>query len=154
VFSEIARPLPRPVRDALLSRYHRPHWDQVRAAVDAARGVTLHVAVHSFTPVWKGASRRFTIGLLYDPKRRAERLLAGHWQRALSEALSTGVRRNAPYRGDTDGLTTALRLEYGPDRYLGLEIELNQRALADPCRRRRITAALVRVLERGSDGRT
>ena len=56
------------------------------------------------------------------------------------------MRRNAPYRGDTDGLTTALRRELPEGRYLGLELELNQALLAEAGSRRRLTALLTRTL--------
>jgi hypothetical protein len=36
------------------------------------------------------------------------------------------LRRNYPYRGQSDGLTTALRRQFGA-RYLGIELEINQR---------------------------
>jgi len=38
------------------------------------------------------------------------------------------VRRNYPYRGAADGLTTHLRRQLGP-RYLGVELEINQALL-------------------------
>lgn len=148
VFSEFTRSLPRESRDALLARHHRPHWDRVRAAISPRRGTTLHVAVHSFTPVWNGERRPFSIGILYDPQRADEQLLARDWQRALSAELTGRVRRNAPYRGDADGLTTAMRREYAMDRYLGIEVELNQRVLSDARRRRRIVSALSRLFAR------
>lgn len=147
VFSEPSRSLPRAARARLLARYHRPHWGRVRASIAAHRGTTLHVAVHSFTPVWKGARRRFAVGILYDPGRIGERRTARAWQRRLREQMpGLGVRRNAPYRGDADGLTTALRREWPADRYLGLELELNQRAIADAAKRRALVAALARTL--------
>ena len=37
------------------------------------------------------------------------------------------VRRNYPYAGWTDGLTTYLRTRFPPQRYVGIEIEINQR---------------------------
>ena len=136
VFSELSRGLTRDRRDALLARCHRPHWDRVRAAIAARGGRVLHLAVHSFTPVWRGAKRNFEIGILYDPERRRERSLAMAWQRRLrAELPRLGVRRNAPYRGNADGLTTALRREFPAERYLGLELELNQRAIPEAERR-------------------
>jgi hypothetical protein len=39
------------------------------------------------------------------------------------------VRRNRPYRGAADGLTTHLRRKLGP-RYLGIELEVSQRFFA------------------------
>jgi predicted N-formylglutamate amidohydrolase len=150
VFSEVTRGLAPEQRARLLERYHRPHWARVREALRAAgaRGLpVLHVAVHSFTPRWRGESRRFEIGLLYDPRRGGERALAGAWQRRL-RALDPGlrVRRNAPYRGAADGLTTALRRELPASRYLGIELELAQAALAHPALRRRLLRALAPLL--------
>lgn len=136
-FSEITRGLPRAERDALLARYHRPHWDRVRAALAAGGDKTVHVAVHSFTPVWKGEPRHIGIGLLYDPRRIGERTFASAWQRLLAQRLpGVEIRRNAPYRGDADGLTTGLRREYAGHRYLGIELEVNQRLLAAASDRR------------------
>jgi predicted N-formylglutamate amidohydrolase len=147
VFSEFTRGLPRKRRELLLARHHRPHWDRVQAAVAAQHGRVLHLALHSFTPVWRGAERRFEVGILYDPSRRRERSLAHDWQRQLGLACpALRVRRNAPYRGNADGLTTALRTEFSPDRYLGLEIELNQRAISSPRGQREFATALVNSL--------
>lgn len=144
VFSELTRSLPRDARRRLLERHHHPHWNRARAAISGHRGCTLHVAVHSFTPVWRGVTRGFTVGILYDPERSRERALAVDWQERLRAQLPRrGVRRNAPYRGDADGLTTALRREFSSERYLGIELELNQRAVGSAAGRR----SLVPVLE-------
>jgi predicted N-formylglutamate amidohydrolase len=141
VFSALTRALPREERDALLARLHAPHWARVREALDAAASPVLHLAVHSFTPVLHGETRRYDVGLLYDPARRGELTLARRWQRCLRGA-GLRVRRNAPYRGAADGLTTALRRERPARRYLGIELELNQRALATRAGRRAVVAAL------------
>ena len=69
--------------------------------------------------------RDFDVGLLYDPAREAEVGLAAQWARAMRSGGSVRVRRNRPYRGTADGLTTTLRRRFGP-RYLGIELELNQ----------------------------
>lgn len=150
VFSTRTRALPRAERRALLERYHRPHWERVRCEVErlGRRGrPVLHVAVHSFTPVLGPVPRDFELGLLYDSGRSRERALAREWQlrlRAADPALR--VRRNAPYRGGSDGLTTSLRRRYRPGRYLGTELELNQKALADPRLRRRLLRACAALL--------
>lgn len=139
VFSELGRTLAPEARAALLARHHRPHWDRVRSAISRNAGTTVHLAVHSFTPVWRGIEREFSIGILYDPKRLRERALARRWQRRLAGELPAHrIRRNAPYRGDSDGLTTALRREFASSRYLGLELELNQAVLARESERRRL----------------
>jgi predicted N-formylglutamate amidohydrolase len=143
VFSSRTRSLAHAQRDALLAQLHRPHWARVRAALARADGGVLHLAIHSFTPVLRGARRNFAIGILYDPARRRERALARAWQRRLRAALpGVGVRLNAPYRGDSDGLTSALRVELPASRYRGFEIELNQRWIATAAQRRALAAAL------------
>lgn len=103
-------------------------------AGDGALGTApvVHIGVHTFSPVWKGRERETDIGLLYDPGRRAEAELARGWRKAIyaSPALLTGplrVHLNRPYRGWTDGLTTALRGELPESRYLGIELEVSQR---------------------------
>lgn len=147
VFSEVTRGLARDRRDALLARFHHPHWDRVRAAICARSAGALHLAVHTFAPVWRGAARDFEIGILYDPGRRRERALAAAWQRRLRADLPRGgVRRNAPYRGDADGLATALRREFPAERYVAFELELNQRSLVAAPRRRALAALLASTL--------
>jgi predicted N-formylglutamate amidohydrolase len=131
VFSEVTRALPRGERLAILERFHRPHWDRARSAV--SRGIreigrTLHLGVHSFTPLLGEEIRRPDIALLYDPSRTSELELASAWAGALSEALpDLVVRRNNPYRGAADGMTTAFRHLFPVRRYAGIEIEINQR---------------------------
>ena len=149
VFSRITRALPREQRAALLARFHAPHWARVRAWVARPGPGVLHLAVHSFAPVLGNRRRDFEIGILYDPSRGSERDLAGIWQRGLRAELVCGrVRRNAPYRGTADGLATALRREFPAGRYLGFELELNQRVVASAAGRRELAAALARQLIR------
>ena len=57
------------------------------------------------------------------------------------------MRRNDPYRGASDGLTTRLRARFPAGRYRGIELEVNQRLLAgSAARRRAVTGVLVRTL--------
>lgn len=137
VFSRFVRKLPPAERDALFARYFEPYHAEVRRLVaaelagrdgeGAERLPILHLSVHSFTPVFNGRTRDVDVGLLYDPARVRELELVTHWQFAL-RAAEPGwrVRRNRPYRGDADGLTTLLRAEFAPDDYLGLELEVSQ----------------------------
>lgn len=148
VFSEFTRRLPRDERDGLLARYHRPYWDRVRALA-AVPNRSFHVSVHSFTPVLRGEERNFAMGILYDPGRSRERALARAWKERLQEKLpGAGVRRNAPYRGNADGVMTALRRALPQTRYLALELELNQRALSSAADCRALAAVLVATLSR------
>jgi len=130
VFSEVTRPLPRAERADLLERYHRPHWDAVRAHLSraVARRRVLHLAVHSFTPVLARVTRKPDVAVLYDPRRPAEVAFVEAWVSALAAALPARVvRRNDPYRGAGDGLPTAMRRELEPGSYVGIELEINQR---------------------------
>lgn len=150
VFSARTRALPRREREILLARHHAPHRRRVGARVRhlVAQGrPVLHVAVHSFTPRLGGERRDFDLGLLYDPRRPAERALARRWVERLRERHpALRVRRNAPYRGSADGLTTALRREWGARAYRGIEVELSQAALARRGPRRALLAALAGIL--------
>lgn len=134
VFSELTAGLSARERARLIATLWRPHRARVEAAVrDALRRVPLlcHVGVHSFTPVLAGRRRPMHVGLLYDPARERESLLARRWKDRLAVlAPRLVVRRNAPYRGDSDGLTTTLRGELGA-RYLGLELEVRSDRLRD-----------------------
>jgi predicted N-formylglutamate amidohydrolase len=131
-FSEWTRPLPAAERAWLHVRFYAPFRAAVGAAVRSALaggGTLLHVSVHSFTPELDGVVRDVDVGVLYDPARRHERVLAGRLCDALRLAGQLRVRRNAPYRGVADGHVTALRRTFGA-RYVGIEIEINQRLLA------------------------
>ncbi len=130
LFSEFTRPLPRAQRDALVARFHAPHWARALRMVDAAGAPVVHVAVHSFTPVLNGEVRRVDLGLLYDPARPRERAFADALHAAIARRDPTlRIRRNAPYHGRSDCLPTALRKSRRPADYLGFELELNQAML-------------------------
>lgn len=127
LFSEWTRGLPPDERDAILERWWRPHRTAVRELVESRERV-LHLSVHSFTPRWKGRLRTVDVGFLYDPARARERAFASGWLEALrSRRGDLRLRRNRPYRGDGDGLTTRLRARFGERRYLGVELEVSQR---------------------------
>ena len=150
VVGALGRRLPKDEQRALIARYHAPHWARVREVLGAAaRGgrPVLHIAVHSFVPVLDGDRRDFEIGLLYDPARAPERRLAAEWKRLLLEAPGAlRVRRNEPYRGNADGLATALRRELPATRYAGFELELNQAALEDASSRRALVDVIATTL--------
>jgi predicted N-formylglutamate amidohydrolase len=131
LYSEVTRPLPEPERRAILARYYLPHRERVDAAVRAALtegGRALHIASHSFTPVWHGEVRRVDVGMLYHPARRAEAEVARRWLVELGRLRpDLQLRRNYPYHGRSDALSSVLRRRHSDDDYLGLEIEVNQR---------------------------
>jgi len=130
-FSPWTRGLDAETREALVDDLWRPFRAEVRAELDAriATGATaLHLSVHSFTPKLRGAVRAFDVALLFDPKRPRERAFADRWLAELARVRpDLRLRRNAPYRGDADGHTTALRRALPAARYLGIELEISQR---------------------------
>ncbi len=151
LFSEFTRGLPEDERARIVERYWWPHRDAVDEALRAgleASGTVAHVSVHSFTPRWNGVEREVDVGLLYDPSRASERALASRWIAALA-ALEPELRlrRNRPYRGTADGLTSALRKRHAATCYAGLELEVAQRfPLGDPDRWRRLRRSLAESL--------
>lgn len=123
-FDEATR---RQIRDAHYLPYRRRIQTTIERWLRAGERV-IHLSSHSFTPELDGVVREADVGLLYDPERAGEATLCRAWQQSLGEiAPRLHVRSNYPYTGTSDGLTTALRLSFPGDRYLGVEIEMNQK---------------------------
>jgi predicted N-formylglutamate amidohydrolase len=142
-------PLSAAERDALLARYYLPYWRSVEREVAAAlrqRLRTVHLSCHSFTPSLKGVRRNADVGLLYDPRCPQEAALCRRWQEQIRQRSDVRVRRNYPYRGDADSLTTSLRRRFSGRPYLGIQLELNQRFARQPAARwRRLRETLVKT---------
>jgi predicted N-formylglutamate amidohydrolase len=160
--SEATRHLSLRERRAILDAYYHPHRRRVDAAVAEllASGVrVIHVASHTFTPELNGHVRTADIGMLYDPGRPGEVGFATAWLAAL-KAVDPGLRlrRNYPYLGKSDGVTMALRRRHSPARYVGIELEVNQRYVAAggsawPKLRRTLVDTLASALQvRGGTG--
>ena len=132
LFSEFSERLPNLARQELLEKYYFPHREMVGQAVKRALeyGRVFHITIHSFTPELNGQVRNADITFLYDYRRPEERRLSTHWQKELESHMGVKVRRNYPYRGHTDGLTTALRKRWDQDEYVGICIEVNQKHLS------------------------
>lgn len=148
LFSECTRELPAAEQQRLLQQYYHPFRQavesEVAARLAAGEGL-LHLAVHSFTPVLRGVVRSAEIGLLYDPASPGEQRFCLQWQGALRQrAPQLRVRRNYPYRGSSDSVGKALRRQFGRERYLGIELEVNQGlALGEPAAWERIQQDLL-----------
>ncbi|WP_366522121.1 N-formylglutamate amidohydrolase [Candidatus Accumulibacter sp. ACC003] len=135
--SETLRKESAELRQEIVKRYYQPHRahteDLIRQAV-AAHGRVLHVSAHSFTPELDGKRRNADIGLLYDPSRPGEAALCQRWKASL-QSCATGrtdltnltIRRNYPYNGKDDGLTSWFRRRLAADVYVGIEVEINQK---------------------------
>lgn len=151
VFSRITRDLSHEERQAILERYYEPYRAAVEARVAEAarrRESLLHISCHSFTPRMDGVVRTAEIGLLYDPRREGEARFCRLWQEVLRRLAPTWrVRRNYPYRGSDDGLTTYLRRRFDERIYRGIEIEVNQKfPLSDARAWRAVQRLLIRSL--------
>jgi predicted N-formylglutamate amidohydrolase len=131
LFSEFSERLPKTARQELLQKYYFPHRDTVAQAVKNALeyGQLFHITVHSFTPELNGQVRNADITFLYDYRRKSERQLAELWQKEIEGEMDVRVRRNYPYRGHTDGLTSALRKRWPESDYVGICMEVNQKHL-------------------------
>jgi len=129
--SEATRGLAPAARRDLATRYYRPHRDAVElevARLIAAGKRVVHVASHSFTPELNGVVRQADVACLYDPRRVGEGILARQWLHALRQRRQgLKLRRNYPYEGKGDGLTSLLRKRHAPAHYVGIELEVNQR---------------------------
>lgn len=136
--ADVVRELPGEVRQQIIGQYYQPYRDSVEECVArgiATRGILIHVSCHSFTNNLNGRVRHADIGLLYDPARGRESALCAHWKSALKAAAPhLTVRRNFPYEGRHDGLTSTLRKKFSATTYLGIELELNQKNILVPAR--------------------
>ncbi len=150
LFSAFTRSLPSSTKQEILQSFYHPYRQQVEKSIqrEISRNHTLlHLSIHSFTPILEGIPRNTDIGLLYDPRRRDEQCLAQRWRQILVQIEPTlTIRRNYPYRGNSDGFTTHLRKHFPPHRYLGFEVEINQKHMMNPSRRQSIAEILLASL--------
>ena len=139
LFSAATRAAPAKLRARIVEQHYRPYRIRVeylvRQSVSRARRV-IHISSHSFTPELDGEVRRADVGLLYHPGRQGEIELCARWKASLA-VLAPGlrVRRNYPYAGKGDGLTSYLRGRFPPDAYVGVELEVNQDIVLSASRR-------------------
>lgn len=130
-FSVVMRSLRAEEKQRVGMLYYLPYREAVEGEVGRlveTGAKVLHISAHSFAPMLRGRKRDADIGLLYDPKRRREVEFCALWRNALLSADSSlRVRRNYPYRGTSDCLTSYLREVFREDDYMGIEIEVNQK---------------------------
>ena len=155
-YSPIMRSAPPDVRDEVCRRYYIPYRQQVEAFVaraHASRTRVVHISSHSFTPSLDGSVRYADVGLLYDPDRADERALCLRWQHALlSHRRQWTVRRNYPYLGRSDGVTSYLRKRFDAVAYVGIELEVNQKHVQNGIVPARDRTAIVDALLDALDG--
>lgn len=144
LFSTYTRAITAAQRKELL-RYHHayraPFTSRIAERLKLGEEV-VHVSVHSFTPIMNKVVRKVDIGLLYDPSIPREKQFCGRWRTAINRRMPLlRVAMNRPYKGTSDGFTTALRKQF-PQGYAGIELEVNQRF----AKRGRMDAGLKKML--------
>lgn len=136
LFSEITKKLDRDVKIEIIEKYYLAHRNRIINAVKenaSQKRPTIHIGVHTFTPILDNVERDFEIGLLYDPNRILEKKYCKIWKSLLKARFPQfRIRMNQPYQGSSDGFTTFLRKTYDEKYYLGIELEMNQRFYFDP----------------------
>jgi predicted N-formylglutamate amidohydrolase len=140
-YSEYTSSLPNTVKARMLSLWEKYREkiesfvagkipEKQRKAAKEAPLKVIHLGIHSFTPVLNGVERDADVGILYDPSRPFEAKIAEILIKNIRDREpSLRIRKNYPYLGKSDGLTTTLRQKFGP-AYAGLEIEINQKLLS------------------------
>ena len=118
------------VKKALLDHYYLPYRKKVEdyIAVNIIERPVVHLSIHTFTPIWHGSERLVDVGLLFDDNRQLESQFCESWRAMASKYVpEILVMLNVPYHGADDGFTTYLRSKFTENRYLGIEIEINQK---------------------------
>ena len=115
-------------RAARVAEIFTPYHDRIRALLDArVNRRTVLVAMHSFTPSFKGESRAMQVGMLYNKDARLAQILLD----LLRQEGDLTVGDNAPYAVTEDsdyGIPT-----HGEKRGLPhIEVEIRQDLIATP----------------------
>jgi predicted N-formylglutamate amidohydrolase len=131
-------------RAARVDAIFRPYHDAIAAALDrraAADRTSVLVALHSFTPVFKGVSRPWHVAVLFNRDPRLAHALAV----LLRADGSLMVGENEPYR--VSDLTDYTVPVHGERRGLPhVEIEIRQDLITDPSGQREWAERLARLL--------
>lgn len=132
-----------------LALAHRPFHDAIDGLLDAREGLgfdSVVVSIHTYTPVHKGITRPWEIGLISNTDRR----LADPALALLREKTSYQVGDNEPYSPD-DGVYYTLQ-RHGEDRGLMcLMIEVRNDEVATPEAERQWAALLADILSEALD---
>ena len=87
--SFISKAFDAPTKEKLAHTYYLPYrqrvFDTLESLIKASSEPILHLAIHSFTPVFKEITRTADLGFLYDPSRPLEKQIAATWCQWLSQ---------------------------------------------------------------------
>ncbi|MGA8855467.1 MAG: N-formylglutamate amidohydrolase [Christiangramia sp.] len=150
LFSRYASGLTEVEKETILEEFYHPYRKRVEKEIQRFikdQNEVLHLSIHTFTPVLYEKTRNCDIGLLYDPKRKKEKSLAVNFKEYFSkQKLPYKIRYNYPYLGKADGFTTALRKTF-PKHYSGIEIEVNQKWVANNVMYKELKKAIFNTIE-------
>jgi predicted N-formylglutamate amidohydrolase len=131
-------------RTARVQAVFRPYHDRIAAALDRRRAggrAAALVALHSFTPVFRGVSRPWHVGVLFNRDARLAHPLLG----LLRAEGDLAVGENEPYR--VTDLTDYTVPVHGERRGLPyLEIEIRQDLIMEPAGQAAWAERLARLL--------
>lgn len=131
LYSKYSQKLMSQDKNFLLKTYYQPYRRKIEGVMRdflEDNFIVVHLAVHTFTPIWEGKEREVEIGLLFDETREGEATFCRQWlQEIKSIDPIREVKMNEPYQGADDGFTTYLRTRFSDDEYLGLELEVSQK---------------------------
>jgi predicted N-formylglutamate amidohydrolase len=137
-------------REARRQEIFQPYHDRIEQLIETRRASgrrTVLIAMHSFTPVFKGISRSVEIGILYHRDNRLAHIMLD----LLRREGNLAVGDNEPYAvGDLSDYTVPV---HGEKRGLPhVEIEIRQDLIADASGKAAWAARLTRLLP-GADAR-
>ena len=130
LFSEFSKPCDKAIKQEIINKIYLPYRSKVEDEIknSNSKSPTIHFSVHSFTPRLHGETRNADMGLLYDPARKPEKEFCDKLRHILKiEFPNLVIRCNYPYKGKADGFTACLRKQFSEKKYLGIEIEINQK---------------------------
>jgi predicted N-formylglutamate amidohydrolase len=123
---------------------HKPYHDALEAMLAARRAAgrpTMLLAMHSFTPVYKGVARPWHAGVLFNRDDRIGRIMLD----LLRAEPGLVVGENEPYAvSDETDYTVPVHAE--PHHLPHLELEVRQDLIADDAGEARWAALLTRLL--------
>lgn len=136
---------------SILERYYYPYREDVIDLIDLLvleKVQVFHLSVHTFAPTFNGKPRDCAIGLQFDPNRTVEKSFCLEFRHILEEMdPSLKVRFNYPYKGVRDNFTQTLRKRYRQGRYVGIELEVNQKYCAEKRQWEKIKKEIAHSLE-------
>lgn len=150
LFSKYTKSLHDDIRKRILEEYYYPYRASVENSLSyyTSQGENIvHISVHTFTPILDNVIRKNDIGLLFDPENTPEKEFCMMWKKAIEKYHpGISVMFNYPYTGYKEGLTKYLR-EHFPERYAGIELEINQQIFENAAKKEVITEIITVSLQ-------